>query len=1003
MTVSESVDSSVFGREVAYPVDRMVPQLIEDQAARHPDQVALVSSGGSHLTYRQLFEHAADVSSKVLASGVERGQLVPLLIDSGPELPVSMLGLMRIGVPFVPLDRQWPSDRLRAMLSELAPRTVLYTGTPVLTVPGMSWQEVRLGEAPVPDPDGPLGDPPRAEELAYGFYTSGSTGRPKCALNHHGGLLNRFWSMSRAFGSGPDQVVLQNSRYTFDPSLWQLLWPLTTGSQVVIPPPAGGLDLLAMVETIARHQVTMTDLVPSVFNVLTEMLEADPGMVKSLASLRTLMIGGEAINPEAVHAFRALMPDVAVIHGYGVTEASIASIFHEVTDADGRKIPIGRPIDNTFAAVLDDQCRPVGRGETGEIYLGGVCLGAGYLKDPERTRAAFVPNPVPQIPGERLYRTGDLGYADNDGRLYFVGRRDEQVKIGGVRIELPEVERTILGQQGVREAKVVVAERGGSRTLTAFVTGEEVSTDQLALGLRARLPAEYVPKRFVILDRLPLMANGKTDLRALAGLAARQDGGPGEAVASSADTVERAVRTAWQQTLSGPPPGPDDDFFALGGDSLTAHRLATALRAALGVPFTVRDVIQAPTPAAQAARARGHAVEGAVSAGALRAEVRLPEEIAASPEADSCRAPLRHLLVTGVTGFVGAQLAHDLLCRTDATLHCLVRAADPASARRRLMENLRRYRLWTPEAADRLVAEAADIAHPLLGLPEAVYHRLATEVDSVVHAAAMVNFVRPYASHRADNVVGTVEILRFAVARGRTRPVHFISTLGVLPPEDEGPQPAEGPLPRALPQSGYSQSKWVSEELVRIAGERGIPVAVYRLGEVTPHSVHGVPNPRALLDLLVRACLRTGRCPSEEITFDYTPVDYVGSVVAECVTSHQRGWYHLAGQRAVTLDELLSAFRRFTLERVSYPEFWRSLTDAYAQAPHDQALGGLLAALPAPVPGAGGDQLAGLFLGASAGYRCERARRVGAAAGLAGPVADAGVLSRYAAYHGDGG
>jgi amino acid adenylation domain-containing protein/thioester reductase-like protein len=994
MTVNESADSSMFGRVVAYPADRMVPELIADQEIKHPDQVALVS-GQSYLTYRQLRVLAADMSRKVLASGVGRGEFVPLLMDNGPEIPVSMLGLMRIGVPFVPLDRQWPSDRLRAVLSELAPRTVLYTGSPVRQVPGVSWQEVRLGETVAQDPETALGDPPRAEELAYGFYTSGSTGRPKCALNHHAGLLNRFQFMSRAFGSGPDQVVLQNSRCTFDPSLWQFLWPLTTGSRVVIPPPTDGLDLLTTVETIARHQVTMTDMVCSVFNILVELLESDPRLVKSLSSLRRLMIGGEAVNPAAVHAFRALMPDVAVINGYGVTEASIASVFHEVTDADGHNIPIGRPIDNTFAAILDDQRRPVGPGETGEIYLGGVCLGAGYLKDPERTRAAFVPNPFPWIPGERLYRTGDLGYAD-DGCLYFAGRRDEQVKIGGVRIELAEVEQVILDQREVREAKVVVAEQGGSRTLVAFVTGDTASADQLALALSASLPAEYVPKRFVVLDRLPLLANGKTDLRALARLAARQGESP-EEVVPPADTVERAVRTAWQQTLCGPPPGPDDDFFTLGGDSLTAHRLATALQTALGVPFTVRDVIQAPTPAAQAARARGHVVEGDASA-ALRAEVRLPDEIAASPETDSHRAPPRHLLVTGVTGFVGAQLAHDLLRRTDATLHCLVRATDPVSARRRLMENLQRYRLWTPEAADRLVAVPADIARPLLGLSEAVYHRLATEVDGVVHAAAMVNFVLPYASHRADNVVGTVEILRFAVAQGRTKPVHFVSTLGVLPP-DEGPRLAEGPLPQVLPKSGYSQSKWVSEELVRIAGERGLPVAIYRLGEVTPHSVHGVPNPRALLDLLVRACLRIGRCPSELITFDYTPVDYVGSVVAECVTGHRRGWYHLAGQRAVTLDELLSAFGQITLERVSYPKFWRSLTDAYAKAPQDQTLGGLLAALPVPGPSGDGDPLAGLFLSAADGYRCERARRVDAAAGWDGPIADTAVLSRYAAYH----
>ncbi|MET8546930.1 amino acid adenylation domain-containing protein, partial [Kitasatospora sp. NPDC004799] len=410
------------------------------------------------------------LASQLARAGVRRGDFVPLVMAGGPELLVAMLAVLRSAAVFVPLDEQWPGPRLRAMVDACDPAVVLLSPG---AAPG-GWTVPALAVDPVsgadPEPAHassarPMPAPPRPDELAYGFYTSGSTGAPKCALNLHSGLANRLLAMGRRFGASPRNVVLQNSRHTFDSSLWQLLWPLTCGSRVVIPRAHDILDLTATVEVIERHRVTMTDFVPTILTALVELLDSRPELVDGLASLRMLLVGGEEIAPESVRALQRLLPHLRVTNTYGPTEASIGSVFHEVAPQDRAPVPIGRPIDNTWAIVLDEHGEPARAGEIGEICIGGACLGTGYLGDPDRTDRVFVGNPFPELPGKRMYRTGDLGHYGTNGLLYFDGRRDQQVKIGGVRVELTEIEHAIASHPSVREAKVLVSDHGGGQHL----------------------------------------------------------------------------------------------------------------------------------------------------------------------------------------------------------------------------------------------------------------------------------------------------------------------------------------------------------------------------------------------------------------------------------------------------------------------------------------------------------------------------------------------------------
>ncbi|MEU7230729.1 non-ribosomal peptide synthetase [Streptomyces chrestomyceticus] len=1051
-TVRHKVLTEFNGCPAPYPPDGSTTiDLIGRQARTTPTRTALVWEGGS-LTYGELESTATTWAGALRAQGIGHGDLLPVLSHGGPQLAVAVLAAMKAAAPFVPVDATWPPARIRAALDTLHPGLVLCTGPAPADV-RERWRCLEVPEPPSKPssepsleppsmssaPAGPRPHPgtaPSRQDLAYGFFTSGSTGTPKCALNKHLGLLNRFLVMTRRFASDGG-VVLQNSRHSFDSSLWQLLWPLTTGGRVVLPRHNGIVDLHRTVETIERHGVTMTDFVPSVFNTLVDLLVSDPALVPQLASLRRLLIGGEEISPRAVRAFRSLLPHVALTNTFGPTEASIGSVFHEVDEADGDTIPIGRPIENTYAVLLGENGEPVPPGETGEIHLGGDCLGTGYLDDPERTAAAFVPNPFPEIPGPLLYRTGDLGRHRPDGALLFKGRRDQQVKIGGVRLELTEVEAAVASHPQVREAKALVHDTGAGRALVCcVVAAEPLTPGVLRDHVRTALPGHSVPSRFVFLDRIPLTHNGKADRAALGRIVARRPPSPAPGGRSAPggrtgppSAHEALIAELWRDLLGLPADtrlSPHDDFHDLGGTSLHLQRLSAALRTRRGTSPAVGELATATTVREQAALL-GRA---APRPGADRPSPAVLADIARAaglpaPARRAAAGPPRQVLLSGATGFVGAHLLVELLERTDATVHCVVRAEGGSSAlaRRRLEEALGALgRGYDPA---RIRAVPGDLERPYLGLGEAAFGALAAAADTVVHAAAQVNLLLGYRALRRVNALGTLELLRLA-AQGRAARFHHLSTLAVFPgpagpragfPRSAGPRadrsyaPAipssapvrEEPPGEHVPAHGYGQSKWAAERMVLATRERGLPATVHRMGEVMPHSRTGHGNPRSALDRLLRACLRLRlRFPCDTVT-DWTPVDHVARAVVTAVQDPvTEGIHHLVRPRGVRLDAVLGMLaRRVPLRQVGYREFHRAVREA-ADA-QDAAMGQLLAVLPDPAAArpVGPDRL---FTDVSERFSTERAACLAERAGLDwGPATPEEIRPYLAALVADGG
>ena len=441
------------GERPALPVH----ELVREEAAGHPDRVA-VTGYGQELTYRRLQESADALAAELTAA--DAGPYVPLLLDNGPELVIAMLAVLQIGSAFVPLDPQWPASRREGIISRLG-ATVAVTARGAGPVPGVG----RTVEA---DPGARApGNPPRPavalDRPAYVMFTSGSTGVPKGAVVNHRGLVNHLEGLTRLLGAPAAAAVLQIARPGFDHVVRQCLWPLTTGGRTVIGPIAELADPARLAAHVVRHAVTTVNLVPSLFAELVNHLEQTEAP-DSLRTVRAIIVGGEALRRDLAARFRALSLPARLFQSYGTTETAISSIMYEVRAADGeRRLPIGRPMSNTGALVLDAQWRPQPVGVVGELWLTGDCVGAGYLGDSAATRRAFATNPFPDVDGERLYRTGDLARWTAAGELELLGRSDRRLKVSGVRVEPGEVEAAVLAHPGIEQAAVVLASVGDER------------------------------------------------------------------------------------------------------------------------------------------------------------------------------------------------------------------------------------------------------------------------------------------------------------------------------------------------------------------------------------------------------------------------------------------------------------------------------------------------------------------------------------------------------------
>lgn len=911
------------GRRVPYPTDMTIAQRFAHQARGNPDRQAIVQ-GERSLTYGELSELVNGFAHELVAAGAQKGEVVPVMLDNSLELPVALLALMQIGAPFVIVDHLWPPARLAKALRRLQPKHLVRgAAVEVRTDPDVQHIVAALDRIR-PVHDGVDCDPGRprvlASDLIYGLFTSGSTGEPKCALNYHGGILNRFEYMNRRFGGEQASTILQTSKQVYDGFIWQLFWPLTRGARVIMPKHTHAPDPLLFVELIEQHKVTMTDIVPSVFKLVLRLLQRQPEAAARLATLRRILIGGEKINPSDVAAFKRMCPQVAFTNTYGPTEASIGMIMHEVGAEEVDFIPLGRPIDNTYALVVDAYMRAVPRGVIGELLIGGDCLGAGYFGDEQATARAMIANPYSMIPGRTLYRTGDLAYLLPAGTLQFAGRIDDQVSIGGARVEIMEVETVLASLSEVAEVSVIAHEsRAGSTQLIAFIVpagtheSEERLQARILAAARETLPRNYLPQRLCFVPRIPLMENGKTDRQRLLALLAETQDTERAGVAELADGVERELAALWRDVLKLEAVGANDNFFVRGGDSMQALILTVEVQHRFGVRLSLESIFQHPLLREMAALVRGEAVDvRRGDAAALTRELFLESEL---PPVRRIAVPRAHrsarrVLLTGVTGFVGAHIAASALAEKGTELVCPVRGESEYACIARVASSLAAHSSWQNQFIDRIRVIPSRLDQPCFGLPHERFQSLMGSVDAVILNAASVHALHSYAKLKPVNVDSVREVLLHCLQDSAV-PVHFISSLSIFT-EQQQERLSEDTIPDAPPlRDGYAQSKWVADRLCLAASRAGAAVSVYRLGEMMSPLNTGFGNETALSTHLLSTILKLGVYPEKKVYLDYTPVDVAARIIVRAVLSGMvNKVYHICNNRPLGFDELSAMLAR---------------------------------------------------------------------------------------------
>jgi non-ribosomal peptide synthetase-like protein len=576
-------------------------ELFEQRVRAHPDAIAGLC-GTKRWTYRELNGRANRLARALTARGLRREGVVAVVTERNLDWMAAVLAIFKAGGVYLPVEPSFPGDRIATMLSRAECKLVLTesgsTTTLEAALNSLSGIQMLLIDAAYAEghSEDDLGVEVAPDQLAYIYFTSGSTGEPKGAMCEHGGMLNHLYAKIDDLSIGQGQVVSQIAPQCFDISLWQLISALLVGGQTLIIEQEVILDVPRFVDTIVNGKVSVMQVVPSYLDVILSYLDEQP---REFPDLKCVSVTGEALTKELAQRWFAAKPSIKLANAYGLTETS-DDTNHEVMERapDGDRVPLGPAVNNVWVYVVDERLTPVPLGATGEIVFSGVCVGRGYVNDPERTRAAFMADPHRE--GQRLYRSGDFGRWRPDRKLEFLGRRDAQVKINGRRMEIGDIENALLGVPGVDQGAVVIAERADkSKRLVAFYSSEQaLETGMLLEQLRQALPSFMVPSTFHWRESLPLTPNGKIDRKKLTALAGELGAVEEEARYTAPTTpIEQSFCEVLADIMNVERVSVDSDFFYdLGADSKVMMQFCTRLLKREDLPrVSIKEVYQHPT------------------------------------------------------------------------------------------------------------------------------------------------------------------------------------------------------------------------------------------------------------------------------------------------------------------------------------------------------------------------------------------------------------------------
>ncbi|WP_223608498.1 amino acid adenylation domain-containing protein [Chryseobacterium sp. OSA05B] len=924
-----------------YPQEETLVSLFRKQVSLNPENTAAVYKN-EQISYRELDQKSNQLANALLEKGIKEGMYVPVWLDRSLEWLVAILGVLKTGAAYVPIDPAYPAKRVEYILTDTSAKIILtdqLRGN--LLLAGIKTevfyvdQIENIADFSSEQPDISL----HQDALAYTIYTSGSTGNPKGVMISHHSIQHLVTWHNHYFHVDHTSHLTLVAGLAFDISVWETWSALTAGAVIFIADNEDRVEASELVNYYRKNRITH-GFVPS---VLVPSVVAETRNYTDL-NLKYLFTGGEKLKP-------VLKSELSyeLIDYYGPTECTVYATFKKVKDINGAYVSsIGKPVANAKAYILGENNELLPVGAVGELYIGGNILAKGYLNNEELTASKFIANPFRE--NEKLYRTGDLARWKPEGDIEFLGRIDNQVKIRGFRVELGEIERTLARLEGIQEAAVITKDHAGSnKYIVAFIVFKsDVKADAawIRQQLKEDLPGYMIPAQIVSVDKIPLTVNGKTDTHFLKELADKE---AKELISTEPPTneTEKIIANIWAEELERPVINVTDNFFDIGGNSLLVAIVATALNSRIDTKVYMRDIYQFPVlkQLADELITRAKEAREAIPVEDVEPYVALQQDVYLAPGtvfADGFDPKqLEHpktIFLTGVTGFVGIHLLQELLDTTDANIYCLVRAQDEFHAVEKINRCFKQYHIERKEnQKQRIIPVIGDLSLPLLGLSDEVFKNLAGMLDLIYHSGSSVNFIEPYSYMKAPNVEGLREIIKLAGAE-KTKCLALLSTISVyswghvftgktvmLESDDIAQN-----LMSVSKDIGYVRSKWVMEAVADLAAKQGLPLITYRLGYAMCHSETGASAPYQWWSGLVKNCVEFKSYPLlTELREGLITVDYMTKAMAHITKNKEAVGkkFNLIArpETNLTLESFFALLKKYyplILEGLPYKE-WR--------------------------------------------------------------------------------
>ncbi|RUT04340.1 non-ribosomal peptide synthetase [Dulcicalothrix desertica PCC 7102] len=917
--------------QISYPQDKCIHQLFEQQVEQTPNNIAVVFEN-QHLTYTELNAKANQLASYLKRLGVEKENIVGLCVERSLDIIIGILAILKAGAAYLPLEPILPKANLAFRLQDVQASILLTQQSLVEKLPADVAQIICLDtsrEIIAQEPFDNLQTNVQPENLVYALFTSGSTGKPKAVAVEHRQLVNYLYAIVEKLNLHPGASFATISSFAADLGNTVIFPALYTGGCLHIISQERAADPQALADYFLFHPIDCLKIVPS---HLATLMASSP--TSSILPRQCLVLGGEASSWDLIDIIHQQAPNCQILNHYGPTETTVGVLTYHVnptpsssniSNLASKTVPLGKPLANAQVYILDNQLQPVPFGVAGELYIGGAPLTRGYLNRPELTFERFILNPFTSVLGEKLYKTGDLARYLTDGNIEFVGRIDNQVKIRGFRIELGEIETIFKQHQAIQEVVVLATQEAqrDKRLVAYIVTSSEfrrhnlhsTPINELLKELRnfgkQHLPEYMVPSAFVLLKTLPRTPNGKVDRQALPALVQTHLDLEAQYMAPRT-SLEKQLASIWANLLGLEKVGIHDNFFELGGHSLLITQLLAQVRKAFQINLSISSLFEVPTVAGLAAKIENQQTPSSNILATVIADAVLDPTICSNGFTFNHNILENVVLLTGATGFLGAFLLNELLQRTRADIYCLVRANNIEYGKQKIQSSLESYLLWDEKFSQRIISVVGDLSKPLLGLSQEEFQLLASKVDTIYHNGALVNFTYPYSALKAANVLGTQEILRLA-SQIKLKPVHFISTLGVV---------VDGEQDSQVPSTGYTQSKWVAEKLVTIARSRGLPISIYRPGRISGSSKTGACNTNDHTFRTIKGCIQLGKVPDRNTTVNISPVDYVSQAIVHLSRQKESlgKIFHLVNPQPAHWRQIVNYIRSYGYPLVEIPE-----------------------------------------------------------------------------------